>query len=382
METIQPILKRGRDVWDRINMPEAEFRERAQRIQEKIRKENLDVMLVYGAGLNEYGNSCYLSNFVTKMPQGALVILPKEGEVTFIFQGGSRELKTVQTTTWIEDTRPAMDLPQACVKFLKEKGLVPSRVGIAGIREWMPVREYQVLMDGIAPCEVIDMDHVLREMRMVKSPKECDQMRRASRIVARGFDFISGAAFPDTNERMIEAMIDREMRLEGVEDVRILIGKPREKQWALRPADDLPVSEGDSVIIYLALSFERYWAEGIRTFSFKDSFFEKPDLGTFAGIFEKGLSGMGPGRTVSQFYKGLLGDADKSGLEPILDYGLGHGIGLGPNEFPVIDDKSPIEMKEGMCFVLRLAAKSKKFGAVMTGDTFLLTQNGPEKLTV
>jgi Xaa-Pro dipeptidase len=90
---------------------------------------------------------------------------------------------------------------------------------------------------------------------------------------------------------------------------------------------------------------------------------------------------MRPGKAVSGFYEEVIAEIKKSGLEPIPDYGLGQGIGLGLHEEPYINGTDQTPMKQGMCFALRLAVKNGKNGAVMTGDTILLTDDGPEKLT-
>ena len=382
METVQPILKRGREVWDRINMPEMEYRQRILRIQETMKKEKMDVLLVYGAGLNGYGNAAYLSNYATKMPWGAFVIVPREGDVTLLFQGGSRELKAVQRITWIEDIRSSMNPTQTCLEQMKEKNFISSRVGIAGPRRLMPVHEFQTLLNGMSRWEVIEADNILNDMRMIKSPKECDQMRRASRIVAQGFDFITDSPFNSPTERNLDALIDREMRLEGVEDVRLLFGKPKEASWAMRPAEDLKLTDGDTLIIYLSVSFERYWAEGIRTYIFKDSRFTTPSVDKGMALYDKVISEMKPEKTVSAYHKDVQSVFKNSGLESIPDYGYGQGIGLDLHEPPTINNSDQTRMKQGMCFAIRLASKHKKIGGFMTGDTLLLTENVPEKLTV
>jgi Xaa-Pro aminopeptidase len=381
METVQPILRRGREVWDRINMPEMEYRQRILRIQETMKKENLDVLLVYGAGLNGYGNAAYLSNYATKMPWGAFVIVPQEGDVTLLFQGGSRELKAVQKITWIEDIRSSMTLTPTCLEQMKEKDFIPSRVGIAGPRKLMPVHEFQSLLEGTSRCEVIEADHILNDMRMIKSPRECDQMRRSSRIVAHGFDFIADTPFTDPTERSLDALVDREMRLEGVEDVRLLFGKPKETSWAMRPAEELRLSNGDTVILYLAVSFERYWAEGIRTYTFKDTRFTTPAVGKGTALYLQVISEMKPEKKASAYHEAVHSEFKNSGLESISDYGLGQGIGLDLHEPPYLNDSDQTRMKSGMCVAIRLTMKDNKIGAIMTGDTFLLTENGPEKLT-
>ena len=74
METMQPTLKNGRYVWDRINMPEAEFQERARKLTKAMKEEKIDVLLLYGNTFNEYGNPCYVTNFVMRLQRGVLVV--------------------------------------------------------------------------------------------------------------------------------------------------------------------------------------------------------------------------------------------------------------------------------------------------------------------
>ena len=99
------------------------------------------------------------------------------------------------------------------------------------------------------------------------------QIRRSSRIVARTFDFITNTSFVDLSENVLEAAARREARLEGAEDFRMMIAKPLEERWAFRPPEERPIRSGDRMIIYLAVEFERYWAEAVRTFTVKDSSF-------------------------------------------------------------------------------------------------------------
>ena len=61
-------------------MPVEELRGRADRLRAAMGRTGLDVMLLYGSGLNECGHPTYLSNYIVKLPFSALVVLPREGE--------------------------------------------------------------------------------------------------------------------------------------------------------------------------------------------------------------------------------------------------------------------------------------------------------------
>ena len=100
------------------------------------------------------------------------------------------------------------------------------------------------------------------------------------------------------------------------------------------------------------------------------------------GLYEKSVSRMIPEKEASQLYDEILGTIQQSGFEHIPEYGLGQGIGLSLQEFPLINGKDHTIMNEGMCVTMRLAVKNGEAGAILTGDTFLLSESGPERLTI
>ena len=380
MQTMQPTLKNGRNVWDQINMPDSEFQERVGKIRKEMKKEGIDVLLLYG-NADEYGDPCYITNFIVGIARGALAIVPKKGEVALIYQGPSRGIPFSKTTTWVGDVRTSGDVSKECVKYLKEKGLVPSTIGITGMKQLMQSHQFRFLSESLNTCKIVDCNPLLRKMRMVKSDREFDQIRRSSRILTGAFDFISGLSLSNIKENLLEAKVNRETRLEGSEDFRMLIAKPMEPDWAFRPAEEAPFSSGDRVILYLAVEFERYWAEAIRTFVVQDASFLEVKPEAMMSLYEQVMNGLMPGKTVSQFCKETAGKIRKSNMDPILRYGLGHGIGLGLEEFPLIGEGEKEMLAKGMCLTLRLAVKDPEAGAVMIGNTVSLSKNGPEVLT-
>ncbi len=381
METMQPTLKNGRNVWDRINMPEIEFQERLKRIRKEMKGERLDLLLLYGHGFDGYGNYTYLCNYVIRLARGALVVLPLQEEPALIFEGASRGIPSVRKTTWIQEIRAGWDASKECVKYLEEKKLVPSTVGLIGLKSLMPYDQLHFLRDSLEGSKVLDVDPLLTEMRMVKSPREIDQIRRAARILSRAFAALSGGALPEANEKTLEGILYREARIEGAEDFRMMIGRPKEKPWSFRPADEGAILPGETVLLYLAVEFERYWAEASRTFVLKENtlaVLEREDLNARYGRFIELLR---PGKTASECHKEATAQIRKEKVEHLSDYGLGQGIGLSPREYPALCKEDKTALKEGMCLTLRLLVKDEGLGAMMVGNTFLLTKKGPQILT-
>jgi Xaa-Pro aminopeptidase len=386
VETLQPILKRGRNVWDQINMPRTEFLQRVEKIREKMASEGLDVLLLYG-DIHDYGDACYISNFLVRLPAGALVILPRTGEPTLFFVGSSRELKLGQRVTWIDDIRSSLagafsstgSLAGDCVNYLKEKNYLASKIGMVGLRPFMSYGEFQRLAEGAKGCEFVDAAHIVRNMRMIKSARECDQIRRAARIVHNALDTIHGMASMD--ERSLEIKIDWAARIQGPDDVRILVGRPKQAGWALRPDEDGVLAEGEAVIVYLAVSFEQYWAEAARTFVVQSGNFLETRNDPAGGLYRQIAAALKPGKKAAEFYQEAIDEIRAGAGGYISDYGLGDGIGLSCREAPFLNGKDTTPLSEGMCLSLRMITPDAKTGAIMIGNTVYLSDADVEVLT-
>jgi Xaa-Pro aminopeptidase len=381
METIQPTLKRGRDVWDRINMPKTEFLDRVAKIKERMHQQGIDVLLLYANNGNDYAAPCYISNYIMKVPTGAIVAITKAGDVTLVCEGFARDVPGVKAATWVEDIRSCDDVSRTTVTFLKEKGLIPSTIGLVGLEQAMPHEQYRFFLKSTEGCALIPADGMISEMRTVKSPKEVDQVRRAGRIVGRIFGELSGAALPGLNEKTLEAMMARQAYLDGAEDVRMLIARPREDDCTLRPCEEVPLVADEPVILFLAVEFERYWAQAFRTFVYeKDSLIET-DAEFVRTLYHRAEAGLHAGKEISLFCSEVSALAASAYVHIHSEYGLGQGIGLSLRERPFLSKTETSRLREGMCLSLRLAIKGDETGLAMTGETICLSKDGPEVLT-
>lgn len=381
METMQPTLKSGRNVWDRINMPASEFQARVRKIRKAMKREGIDVLLLYGHGFNEYGNYCYLSNYVIRLPQGAVVAVPSRGDVTLMLEGAARGVSSVKKMTWITDVRAGGDIAKECVNYIKEKNFQRSVIGVAGMNRLMPHHQGQFLVDSLPSCRIISADPLVEEARMIKSGLEILQIRRSARIVRNAFAFIAETSFKGPDEKRLEAAVRREARLEGAEDFRLMIAKPDEKKWSFRPPEARKIFSDDQVMISLSVEFERYWAGAIRTFSFRGgSFIESLPNGlrTLAADITAELQ---PGQGTSQFYRIAQERIAESGYKCLSDYGMGQGVGLSPEEAPVLSLDDKATLYGGMALVLQLGVKDSKLGAVVNGETIYLSRTDCEILT-
>ena len=98
-------------------------------------------------------------------------------------------------------------------------------------------------------------------------------------------------------------------------------------------------------------------------------------------LFHAVIEKIKPGAAVSAVYRSAVEGLNAKGLEPMLEYGIGQGIGLSADEAPYLGEGEDALVREGMALALRLFVKDPSAGAVATGSTVIVTAAATEVLT-
>jgi Xaa-Pro dipeptidase len=178
--------------------------------------------------------------------------------------------------------------------------------------------------------------------------------------------------FEGPSERAVEAELYRAARYEGAEDFRMLLAKPGPNSLTFRPAAEKPLKEDGEAVVYLAVERERYWAEAIRTFTFRAGSFVEERSGESSAAFVKLCKTLKPGVKVSDFYREALAG---KGADILQSYAFGNGIGLGLNEAPFLREGNDEVLKRGMVFSLRTSVPGSG-GYGLVGNTILVNDDG------
>jgi Xaa-Pro aminopeptidase len=367
MQTLQPTLRLGRDVWDREAMPIDEFHARAGRLRDAMAQRDLDALLLYGSNLNGCGHPTWLSNYIVKLPFAAVVVLPREGDPALIFQGATRGRSAAQATTWIEDVRPCWNVAETCLMVLEDRGLTRSHLGLAAAQRLMPHHEWRALAAGLSSARLADAEDLVDRCRAVKSERELAQIRRASAIVASVLDSVRRLA-PSAGEWRLVAEVMREARVRGAEDIRVLIARPADRPPAFRPVEDEWFSDGGLVSVLLSASWERYWSEAIRTFRVNGNRFDAAADPSIHERFQTVVRSLQGGTTTTtQWSRAALAGMRDAEITAVATYGIGHGIGVTPEEWPALADVD-VPVATAMCFTVRMPFQSTD-GLIWCGDT-------------
>ncbi|MGA9558717.1 MAG: M24 family metallopeptidase [Terriglobales bacterium] len=328
----------------------SEINRRYKNIRERMRKQNLDALIVCG---NQYagfeGAVLYTSGFEI-VHRYVYVLIPLEGEPTLVFPREARWIGDKQKP-WVKD-QVWPDLPGHWLReHAAERGW--KRVGTYGVNFIMAVRDYRELARG--PFELVAFDREFDMARAVKSEEELIEVRDAMSIVVEGFWTLVAAYEPSKTEAEIMApAVERFFaRGAGPRMMNILLsGEHGEANAYFKVPGHRKVADGDLLLYSLEVTGAGgYWVEFSRALlRGKPSATTQKMADVYPLAMEAARKLMRDGELASSVHRAVADTFAKQGFA--LGHLSGHSIGTTMLEYPVIGAESDVALEENMIFSL------------------------------
>lgn len=144
------------------------------------------------------------------------------------------------------------------------------------IRHWLNLIRGKVRQGAVAPTELVMLDHLLNEMRLIKSTEEQDLMRRAGEISAQGHVKAMELCKPGLMEYQLEAEILHYFAMQGARQpaYSTIVGGGSNACILHYIENDQPLADGDLVLIDAGCELEHYAGDITRTFPVNGQFSE------------------------------------------------------------------------------------------------------------
>lgn len=306
--------------------------------------------------------------------------------------------------------------PEQLPELLEEAGLpLPKRLMLEG--DELPHNEYCRLAACFADTEVLGMGTALiRQARSVKTELEIELLRRSAAAHAKAYGQIPSVYKPGMTDRQLSIEIERLMRLEGCLGIFRVFGRsmeifmgsvltgdnaatPSPYDFALGGEGSDPslpggannslLQAGQSVMVDMGGNFYGYMCDMSRVFSIG----RLPERAYAAHQtcleVQDAVAGMAkPGVACEDLYNTAIRIVEKAGWgDCFMGTGqkakfIGHGIGLEINEAPVLAPRIRQELEPGMVFALEPKIVLPAIGPVGIENSWAVTNEGVEKLTL
>ncbi len=382
--------------------PKEELYRRVQALQSRMESTNID-----GALIVQNADLFYFTGTV----QQAYLFIPPAGPPLFFVRKNLNRVRNESELDFIIPIGGLRQLPG----LLADHGY--SRINRLGMElDVLPVNLYFRYLDALKPTKIIDIWPSVQAVRTVKSGYEISLMKE----VAALSDFMVDTGRKNIREGLtdveLSSMVEGEARARGHQGFVRTRAFNQEVYWghlisgpdAADPAfvdgatgghglsNAFPHGSGwrhirrhEPVIFDLLAAMHGYFIDQTRTFSLGPLPDKLDKAYNVALDIQHRIAEMiRPGVSVAQLFSKAAQIAQSHGLgEHFMGHGneqlsyCGHGIGLELDEFPAIAKQAKTLLMPGMVVALEPKFHFPKEGVVGVEDTFVVMDEGNQKLT-
>jgi len=372
---------------------ENEFSERIRRTQQVLEEQKLDGMMVYG---DEYRkeNLRYVSNFWPIFERAACFI-PKTGKP--ILAGAPegekyaaemciwqdiRNIKEFACVTVPEEIEYPLAKFSSLVEILAETLHGGKKLGVVGLLD-MPASILDRIKSAVVGLEIVDVSHILQQMRIIKSQAEVDCLEEAGRIACTGYEKLIATAIPGNTELMAAGAAEGAARMAGAEDITFMVfGSGLRADTIIgRPTQKI-IEDGDMIMAALAVQYEGY----VSTVEFpfvagKATEGQKHFLAVLFEAANAQYDHLKEGVVMGEMVNAVKSVFRKHHLEEYDVYPPMHGIGLAEAESPYPDENNRDIFQKGMCVNSDISLFGHPHGSNRIEEGFIIGSEGPQSIT-
>jgi Xaa-Pro dipeptidase len=369
----------------------AEFEQRVERACELMTRERLDALLI-----TSEANMEYLSGFVTQFAWNTptrpwYFVLTRAGKATAVIPEVG--LSNWRGTSWVKDIRTwssprpeneGLDLLKDVLGGIKRKyGQVGAELG-GESRIGMPVSDLLRLKRSLRPLSMVDGFHVLRALRLVKSPAEVARIRHICQIASDTFEALPGFIAPNDTEKDLVRKFQADLLMRGADKTpytAIGSGRGGYESIIMGPTTRR-LRKGDIFLIDTGARYDGYFCDFDRNYSIGKT----PDKvrhihGLLFRATDAGIQAARPGNTAADVFRAQARVLTDAGIQLGNVGRFGHGLGKVLTEPPSnkIGDETPLV--PGMVLTIEPNAMYGDGKILVHEENILITQDRAKLLS-
>jgi Xaa-Pro aminopeptidase len=239
------------------------------------------------------------------------------------------------------------------------------------------------MRQSLPDIEYVHWDEPFKALQMIKDADEVEAIASAGRITRKAIETAFAEASPDSTERAVARAIFNGMMDAGITPMfNVFVSGPRTLLAHGDPSDRV-MQPGDIIRLdVVGRSSNHYLADMARTGVVGESSAEQQAL--FRKIYNAQravIDAVAPGRPVSELYNICAKSYDEQGIPFSMPH-IGHGMGIGLHEAPMIHPNNHTMLQVGMVLNIEpfLAVKERQ-ETYHVEDLVVVTAEGSRLLT-
>jgi Xaa-Pro aminopeptidase len=345
-------------------------------------------------------NVVYLTNFWGMKGYDA-VVFPREGEPTLFCLEASAD--DAARTAWTGDVRlvegyrpddprpPQVRALEPAAALAREHGAVGLELSLGTQASDRMVGEPTTYTKGWFDAfpGALDATPVLAEARALKTAQEVERMRLANEIAAAAMDHVRGVIRPGTTEAQIAAEWLGFVHGEGTGwagKVELAVGFSL--VWAgpgiktFTATSNLPVVEGEPTLFEIWVCADGYWCDHTKNVVVGELTDPYRALeGGLREVYDDAVAFCVPGASLAELDRRIREGIERIGYPGQPTHPVCHGVGARAHEPPYAHQAAGGEVEAGLVLAIEPGCYWQGGGGLRLEDNFLITPDGPEKLS-
>ncbi len=242
----------------------AVLEKRVARLQEAMRRERLDAVLVHTSIARPAAVS-WLTQFVPYFNEG-LLLVPARGGPTLLAAFSKRVQEWIREVSYLEDVMTAPKPGESVVTLLERR--VPdfvkrgARVGVIELDDF-PWSIAEPMVQSLGAASIVDASALFAGIRQPADEAEVRLAQRALAIAARAFDSVPAGT---RKASVALAAADASARLEGAEEVLFRVAPDLDASPVLQRIET-DAGLGARWALQLSLAYKGIWVRTTRCFA-------------------------------------------------------------------------------------------------------------------
>jgi Xaa-Pro aminopeptidase len=265
------------------------------------------------------------------------------------------------------------------------KKLNTKRLGFESVR--ISFMQYQKIIEALekADCavELIAVEEIVENLRIIKEEPEVDLMRQALQIAEEVFSACMQQLRAGMAEKELAWLLEKGMRESGADGLSfppIVASGPNGALPHAIPGDRV-IQEGEPILFDWGARLNGYCSDISRTvvIGSPDSTFKKV-FDTVLDAQRLAIDAIKPGMSSKAVDKIARDFIEEKGFGGKFGHGLGHGAGLAIHESPRLSPLKDIRLEPGMVTTVEPGIYLPDWGGVRLENMVVVTDDGAEVL--
>ena len=358
--------------------------ERLERITRQMKTDGLDAVLIMSPAGTTYLSGCHLLTQTVIPERHAYVLITQDGTQAYLVC--NIEERSARRESHIEDIRIYVEFAEkpelAAVRMLQEVGLTAGKIGFEA--HTLPAGSLTRLQTGLPTATFIPWDDAFAQTLMVKNEAEVAAIEEAGRLTQEAIVKGLTEATPGSSEltvanRILNGIMDR-----GIVALFNVFAAGEKVLQAHAEADDRIMQPGEIVRLDMGgrMAHTNYLSDMARTAVVGEA--SADQAATYAALLDIQLTVMHaarPGATIASLFNLCADTFAKHGLPFHMPH-IGHGMGIGLHEAPMIHPGNQTIIEPGMVLNIEPhVTLAEKVESYHTEDLLVVTEGDPRFLT-